>query len=128
VTDRITINLAFPAKTLWQNRRANHWAVARSTKAARMEAWGAAMAAGIARIEGAARYALLVEGYRPTGPGRPHDVQNLPATLKGHIDGIADALGVDDGTFAVDFPRVWAGAEKNGRVVIHVLPVRGAVS
>lgn len=119
---RITFDLAFPAKGLWQNKSANRYALARLRKASREEGWGASLDANIADIKGHDRYTVLIEGYRPTGPGRPHDVHNMPATLKGHIDGIADALCVDDGRFEVDYPSVWAGTVKGGRVTVHVIP------
>ena len=120
----ITISLAFPHAALWQNKSAHRFALARQIKASRKEAWGAARSAGVASIKGHMRYRVLIEGYRPTGPGRPHDVCNLPATLKGHIDGLADALCVDDARFETDFPRVWAGTVKAGMIRMRVEPIQ----
>ena len=55
--------------------------------------------------------------FRPSPKSRA-DMQNLPATVKAHIDGLADALGVDDRVFTVD----WVVAEKGGpgAVEFHV--------
>jgi hypothetical protein len=122
MTDRITFHLAFPAKDLWQNKAAHKFALARARKASRQEGWATSLEAGIAALRGHSRYTVLIEGYRPTRRGRPHDVHNLPAALKGHIDGIADALQVDDSRLEVDFPRVWAGTCDGGRVTVHVMP------
>ena len=42
--------------------------------------------------------------FHPPPRSRP-DCQNLPATQKAAIDGIADALGMDDRLFLCRFPE-----------------------
>ena len=52
---------------------------------------------------------------------RRRDKQNMPAsgTIKAYLDGIADALGVDDNKFYPTFD--YGDVIKGGRVVIEVL-------
>lgn len=62
---------------------------------------------------------ILIEYYPPTRRGDP---QNVPASLKAYIDGIADAMGCDDRCFKVDYPTVFAGTKKGGEVVFRIYP------
>lgn len=62
---------------------------------------------------------ILIEYYPQARRGDP---QNVPASLKAYIDGIADAMGCDDRAFRVDYPREFAGTKKPGEVVFHVIP------
>jgi crossover junction endodeoxyribonuclease RusA len=100
MTRLILFALPWPDKTLSSNARV-HWSKrSKATKAAREEAAWSAIAAGIKNISGE-RYDVLVEFYPPDR--RKRDAHNFPAMVKGHIDGIADAIGCDDNLFDVTF-------------------------
>ena len=112
----LTITLPWPAKDLHSNARV-HWAVkARATAKARGEARIIAKGAGVGTWPNAT---ILIEYYPPSRRGDP---QNVPASLKPIIDGIADAMGCDDRGFKVDYPSVFAGTKKAGEVVFRIWP------
>lgn len=111
------ITLPWPDKALHSNARTHHMAKARATKTARNLAWAKAMEAP--RIGNIPNATIFVECYPPTLRG---DVHNIPTALKAYIDGIADAMGCDDRDFKVDYPSVWAGSGKPGKVVFRVVP------
>lgn len=77
--------------------------------------------------------AILRFEFYPPPMSRP-DIQNMPATMKAYIDGIADAMGCDDRHFQPMFPTEFCERRRGGAVVIEVEPVsvavpfRGAVS
>lgn len=113
------IHLSWPVPALWANNRA-HWSTkAKAIKRARNEAWAVAKEAGIGRAPGA----RLRFTFHPPDDRR-RDAQNLPATVKAHIDGIADAMGCDDSNFAVTFPTTLAEPSKGGLVVVEVEKLR----
>jgi hypothetical protein len=47
-------------------------------------------------------------------------MQNMPATMKAQIDGIADAMGVDDRRFRCVWPEVFGARVKGGAVLVTV--------
>ena len=53
---------------------------------------------------------------------RRRDVDNLIASIKPHLDGISDAIGIDDSRWIWAAP-VMAKPEKPGRVVVTLTPV-----
>ncbi len=109
------IRIAWPAKPLWQNRR-GHWGdVRKSTRLQREEAWAEARAAAVAKMPGA----ILEFAFHPPD-NRKRDIQNMPATVKGAIDGIADAMGCDDSGFKPIWPQTFANVVKGGCVLIQV--------
>ena len=113
--------LPWPRRALWQNFKC-HWLLeAKAVKQARMGAFYASLEAGLTRM--------------PTGEGWTHhlsfdfcppdrrkrDLQNMPATQKAAIDGIADALKVDDATFKVKWPEEFGTVSDNGGSVLVVV-------
>lgn len=122
----IEFSTSWPARPLWQNWR-GHWTLRRkSTSLARQEAKALAnsklaTASGL-RCHDA--YAIECTFYPPDR--RKRDRSNMPATVKAHLDGIADALGVDDNCFDVSWR--FGDAQKPGRVDFTVMPFRGGVS
>lgn len=113
------ITLPWPEKALHSNSRA-HWAEkARAVKDARNAAWAVSMQTP--RVPCAPKARILIEYYPPTKRG---DVHNVPYSLKAYIDGIAEAMGCDDRGFDVDYPRVWAGSGKPGKVVFRIFDDR----
>jgi crossover junction endodeoxyribonuclease RusA len=116
----VTFDLPFPAKVLWPNGRPAHWAEkARAVKSARKAAWAAALAAGVKSLPVGDGYAISVTVYPKTR--NAIDADNAVASLKASLDGIADALGVDDQTF--DTPTISFGEPvKGGRMTLTVSP------
>lgn len=112
-----TINLPWPDRALSSNGQHGHWRTrAKATRTARNMAIGAALEAGVKRVPGPHR--LVFRFHPPTKHRR--DIQNMPGMLKASIDGIADALGVDDSTFRVRWPEAFDGVSKGGQVVVEV--------
>jgi crossover junction endodeoxyribonuclease RusA len=106
----VSFGLPFPAKILWPNGR-GHWAEkARAVKSARKAAWAAALAAGVKSLPVGGRYGLAITVYPKTR--HPIDRDNCVSAAKSLIDGIADALGVDDRTF--DTPSISFGEPVKG--------------
>jgi len=79
-------------------------------KSARKAAWAAALAAGVKSLPVGGRYGLAVTVYPKTR--NAIDADNAVSSLKATIDGIADALGVDDRTF--DTPTISFGEPVKG--------------
>jgi crossover junction endodeoxyribonuclease RusA len=115
----VSFDLPFPAKILWPNGR-GHWAEkARAVKAARQAAWAAALAAGVKSLPLGYPFAIAVTVYPKTR--NAIDADNAVASLKASLDGIADALGVDDQTF--DTPTISFGEPvKGGLMTLTVSP------
>jgi crossover junction endodeoxyribonuclease RusA len=107
------IVLPFPAKILWPNGR-GHWAEkGRETKKHRLWALGAALSLRLPKPEGRVNVSLTIH------PKTAHaiDADNAVASCKAYLDGIAQALGVNDSTF--NAPSVFYGLPvKGGKVII----------
>lgn len=115
----ILLRLSWPSLALWQNRRV-HWAArSRATQEARKTAWAEALTRGVKNLPEAETYTLRFSFYPPDK--RKRDLHNMPATQKANIDGIADALGVDDSRFRVVWPTEWAEVVKGGAVLVEVV-------
>lgn len=110
--------LSWPSRNLHPNERV-HWTTkAKSAKAARMEGRVMALQAGWQRLklpEG--RLHLWIDFDPPDR--RRRDDDGMLASIKAHIDGIADALGINDSRF-VFHPFVQADPVKGGRVRIRI--------
>ena len=109
------IELPFPAKALWPNGRA-HWAVkARETKKHRAWAYGATLQKRLPPPPGRVNVRLTMH------PKTAHaiDADNAVASCKAYLDGIAQALGVNDSVF--NAPSVFYGLPiKGGKVIIEL--------
>jgi len=113
----MTFTFPWPTKALSPNWR-GHWA----QKAAAVKAYKTACR----RIVGEtvvtpsflppdATMAVLMRFYPPSK--RHYDWDNLLASMKAGLDGMADALGVDDNIFR---PSIEVMAEVRGMVVVEV--------
>lgn len=112
------MRLSWPAPALWQNRP-SHWAQrARAVKAAKREAWAVALEQGVQRLR--TRRPVLVFTFHPPPRGRRPDMQNMPATMKAAIDGIAEAMNCDDAGFRCVWPVEFAEPVKGGAVLVEV--------
>lgn len=112
------IILPWPDRKLHPNSRC-HWSQkSRAARAARRSAGLIAIGAGapIAKFpEG--RLHVWIDGYPPDKRKRDHD--GFLSSLKPSLDGIADALGVNDSRFV---PHPWLKDEvrKGGEVRIRI--------
>lgn len=121
MSQQYLLRLSWPARPLWQNSRP-HWRKERDAKAAqRKEAWALALHHSVKRMPNAV---LEFEFYPPTAAKR--DAQNMPATVKAAIDGIADAMGCDDAGFRCRFPDTLSEPVKGGCVLITIKEGDGA--
>lgn len=122
---KATLTLPFPDKALWPNGRA-HWATkARAVKSARQSAWAAALAADVKSLPRGYGYAIAITVYPKTR--NPIDRDNCVSACKAPLDGIADALGVDDRTF--DTPTIAFGEPiKGGLMRVTVQSHKGEAS
>ena len=110
------ISLSWPAKELNPNSRA-HWAKrAKAAKAYRSEAWATAWQAykPFSFDSGRVTVSLLFE----PPDKRRRDLDNMLASLKPAIDGIADAIGIDDENFSLLIRR--GEPTKGGRVAVEI--------
>ena len=118
----MTFDLPFPAKALWPNGRA-HWAEkARAAKTHRAWAWTAAWAAGASVSHPEARVSIAVTVHPKTR--HPIDRDNCVAALKSYLDGIADALGVDDRLF--NTPSIAFGEPVKGGLLTLTVTTKAA--
>lgn len=93
----IEIILPWPSSALSPNAR-GHWAqLARAKAAAKVEGKVLALAAQVPILRGMGTLAIEIEFCAPNAKRR--DVDNLLASCKAQLDGIAEALGVDDSCF-----------------------------
>ena len=114
-----TVTLGWPSRALSPNAR-SHWAtLARAKKAARKEGYFA-VNCGAPILIGAAHIRIQVTFIPPDA--RRRDLDNLIASIKPHLDGISDAIGIDDSRWIWAAP-VMAAPEKPGRVVVTLTPV-----
>ena len=115
----INIEIGWPAKALSPNARSrSHWPRTNALKAAKKEGYGAALleVGTTYKHPGEGPIKVVITAYPKVQRNR--DADNLIASVKGHLDGIAKALGVDDSRFD---PRVqWAEPVANPRVVICI--------
>lgn len=109
------ILLPYPAPPLWPNKRA-HWAKkARETKRHRAWAWGAARAL-MPEVGGDCIPIKITLYPKPTGPAPDKD--NVIASAKAYLDGIAEALGVNDRNFSA--PTVVISSQRLSQMGIEI--------
>ena len=126
-----TIKLPWPESLLWSNTKA-HWIKKSAAKTrSRHGAWIFALAAGLQKNTLQPPIYLRFEFHPPDN--RKRDLHNMPETQKAAIDGIQDALGIDDSRFVVRWPDAFSAPCKLGKVVVHIsgsesVALRGEVS
>jgi len=98
MTSRFEFDLPWPPRELSPNSRSHYMARARAIKKYRAACAAITRAAvGCGRSE-LSRPVVVVLTFRPPRRGR-FDLDNLVARMKAGLDGVADALGVDDAEF-----------------------------
>lgn len=111
--------LPWPAKALNPNAR-THWRPkAAAAKAYRHDAWWAAMAwigTGLGWWPSEGSIAVTITFRAPDK--RSRDIDNMLASIKPAIDGLADAMHVNDSRFAITLRR--GEPIKGGAVEIEV--------
>lgn len=98
--DRLTIQLPWPDSRLMPNRKhGKHWAATQAVKIkARQDGYMAArQALGKGTLAFTGRVAMRLTFAAPDK--RRRDLDNLHASCKASLDGIAQALGIDDSRF-----------------------------
>ena len=92
------VTLSWPAHALSPNARC-HWAVkSKAVKAYRREAWIEGLRAKWDKLDPAVGLIGLRVVFQPPS-NRRYDMDNCVASIKSLLDGLADALGVDDARF-----------------------------
>lgn len=123
MTEALLIEVAWPAKQLSPNTGCHHMTRHRFKKAAKIEAGWATKAACPFDWGHDGRFDVHIRAYPPVQRNR--DADNLIASLKAHLDGIADAIGVNDSLF--NAPTVeWADITQHGKIVITLKPAEVA--
>lgn len=116
------VTLPWPPKELSPNARV-HWSVlARMKKKYRTACWVLARNAGMSSVTllGADRAEVHLAFYPPDRRNRDDD--NMLASMKAGLDGLADALKVDDSAFKVTFD---VSDDIGGMVKVSVIPMKG---
>lgn len=115
MSDALTITLAWPDSLLSPNRVANWRKKATARKAARARA-SIATRAGVGTLGAMPPDASLEVALTFCPPDkRKRDMDNVLSSLKSAIDGMADALSVNDSLFV--YRMAWGDVVPGGRVV-----------
>lgn len=127
----MSVTLSWPDKRLSPNARQHRLAVAPIRKAARTEAMWACKAAGMSFPHLRDTGLHLRITFNPPDRSR-RDIDNMLASIKSQLDGIADVIGVDDSLW--DLTLIRGPVVKGGCVVVEVVedrkyvPLRGVIS
>lgn len=111
----VVIEYPWPSKELFQNFRC-HWA--RRAKATRDARFAAKMLTRQC-IHQTPSLVLHVEFNPPSNRGRIPDCSNVIGACKAMVDGIADALEVDDSTLIISWPSTMSGKNGKGCVIVR---------
>jgi len=117
------ITLPWPDKKLSPNAR-GHWATKSKAKAmARRTAFALALEAGWRTAWPEGRLHVWIDGYAPDKRKRDHD--NFLSSLKAALDGIAQAMQVDDSRF-VPHPFIKEEVRPKGEVRVRITGSAGS--
>jgi crossover junction endodeoxyribonuclease RusA len=111
------IELPWPSALLSPNARVHWGAKSRATKAARADGYCATRAAKIGIPAG--DVPIMVQLTFNPPDQRRRDQDGMLSSCKAYLDGIADALGVNDNAFRLAAPII-AEPIKGGKVVITI--------
>jgi crossover junction endodeoxyribonuclease RusA len=114
--------IPWPSRDLSPNSRKHHMVVARAKKAARMQTFALARSACVNELDWPkeGRLVVWITGY--ASDRRRRDADNLLASMKGHLDGLADAMGVDDRRFT---PAPYVSDEIRKPAVVRICVTTG---
>jgi len=113
------ISLPWPPRGLSPNDRKHRLAVAGKRRKYRADCAWAAIVAGVRRIEA---QALIVRITFHPPDGRHRDLDNMLASLKAGLDGVADVIGIDDSRWQLVLAR--GEPDRRGRVDLVLEPIR----
>jgi crossover junction endodeoxyribonuclease RusA len=116
MTETLTITLPWPYPTLSPNARAHWRRIAEVKKIARRDAYFAAKAARCQTIQ--AEFITARITFFPPDR-RARDMDNMVASLKASIDGVAEAIGIDDSKWNLQLAPI-SDPVKLGRVTIQL--------
>jgi crossover junction endodeoxyribonuclease RusA len=94
----LKVSLPWPPKGLNPNARLHHMALAKAKKAFRQLCWALAINAGLKGALAGAQQATVTITFRPPDR-RGRDMDNMLASMKAGLDGLADAMGCNDRTW-----------------------------
>lgn len=117
VTFPCRIELPWPPKELSPNQRVHRMVLAKRKREYRTDCAWLAKAAGLSAL-GAQRLAISITFRAPDRRGR--DLDNMLASMKAGLDGLADIMGVDDSRWALSISR--GEPVKAGAVIVEVTP------
>lgn len=113
----IVVALPWPEPILWPNRGGAWWALAQARKEAKRAGFFAALEVGPELFPGTGPLPLTVRFCPSTR--RRFDTDNALAAMKGALDGVAQALQVDDSRFTpVTVHR--GPVQKPGLVIVEI--------
>jgi crossover junction endodeoxyribonuclease RusA len=116
----LSIELAWPAKELSPNARVHFMVLHRFKAAAKKEAfWATRIVKPFTWAHDGPLHVRIIA--HPPKAWRTGDDDNLTARCKAHLDGIADALGVNDSTFTLQ-SVVWADRTERGKLIVEINP------
>lgn len=110
-----TLVLSWPPRTLSPNGRPHWRTFAAAKKVAKEEAWAITKEAGLSAPDDNSPIHIALTFYPKTR--NRVDADNLIASMKAALDGIAQALGCDDSRFRLAAPVI-ADPIKGGRVEV----------
>lgn len=110
-----TIVLSWPPRTLSPNGRAHWRTVSAAKKVAKREAWAITKQANLRAPDDDSPIHVALRFYPKTG--NRVDADNLIASMKAPLDGIAEAMGCDDSRFRLAAPII-SDPVKGGRVEV----------
>jgi hypothetical protein len=123
--DRHELVVTVPVKTVSEANARGHWA----KKARRMKAHRQTVGLVVrAALHGAGVSAPLTVEMTRLGPTGGLDTDNLVSSLKGVRDGVADALGIDDGDPRVTWTCHQRPSGKRGLWAVEIRIVRGGAT
>ena len=111
------IELPWPCKELMKNAKTNRWSESRAVKQSRATAGWAAIEAGAKWLNvPKAELPMTMTFHAPDK--RVRDLHNMVYAMRAAIDGLQDALGLNDSYFRIT--PVWGDVVKGGRVVVEL--------
>lgn len=115
MTQHMTVSLPWPSRILSPNSR-SHWAEkAKAAAKARRDSCLLCQAAGVRALPWDRMQVELI--FCPPDK-RPRDLDNMLASAKSLLDGVADATGVDDSAWSLTLTR--GQPVKGGEIIVVV--------
>ena len=111
------IVLPWPAPCMWPNSRVDRRSASGTRKAYREDGAKATWAAGFRKLNWETAH-LRITFYPPCG--RARDLDNMLAAIKSGLDGISDAIGIDDSRWSMTIQR--GDVVKGGAVHVALIP------